>query len=571
MPAAAAAAASAASSSTAPDSVGPAPPDAFLCPITQELMADPVFAADGHSYERAEIEKWFATGKQTSPMTNSAMASQTLTANHGLKSQIKEWQGRSNAQRVADLITAVVLTDDATEIERQLGSLAQFVGQRKVVVQPQTLRKLERMVGEAPSAVHEALRVVEAECRLVVAGFAARLRDERRDQSLASAATMATKSKLAQLDIEISAAEEALGKLKKDRAKQASYVSGLERVEQECESSVAQVEKELNGYPEPLGLLEEAPSETGGSDEAVDKGQQTEAKRKRADGEEEQRTEVAKRQRVCIAGAGSSVAADCETLLREGVEWLYGNHHRVRDPVRGQLLIEAAAAAGSAVAVARCKGHGWGGHAFDTKASFDIYKKAAEQGDSDAQVMLGHCHDYGFGVEADKAEALKWYRKAAEQGNSDGAHSLGLCYARGAGVEVDTAEALKWYGNAAEQGNSDAAHSLGDLYFTGAGVQEDEAEAVKWYRNAAEQGHSLAQHSLGLCYASGAGVEEDMAAVVKWFRKAAEQGHIVAQYHLGIIFLYGAGVEEDKAEALKWFRKAAEQGHAGATRKLAAY
>ena len=161
MPAAAAAAAAASAASAASsssDSVGPAQPDAFLCPITKELMAEPVIAADGHSYERAEIEKWFATGKQTSPMTNSAMASQTLTANHGLKSQIKEWQGRSNAQRVADLITAVVLTDDATEVERQLGSLAQFVGHRKAVVQPHTLRKLKGMLGEAPSAVHEALR-----------------------------------------------------------------------------------------------------------------------------------------------------------------------------------------------------------------------------------------------------------------------------------------------------------------------------------------------------------------------------------------------------------------------------
>ena len=258
MPAAAAAAASAASSSTAPDSLGPAPPDAFLCPITQELMADPVIAADGHSYERAEIETWFATGKQTSPMTNSAMASQTLTANHGLKSQIKEWQGRSNAQRVADLITAVVLTDDATEVERQLGSLAQFVGHRKAVVQPHTLRKLKGMLGEAPSAVHEALRVVEAECRLVVAGFVARLRDERRDQNLAATAATVAKCKLAQLDIEISGAEEARGKLKTDRAMQASYLAGLKRVEQECGSSVAQVEEELNGYPEPLGLLEEA-------------------------------------------------------------------------------------------------------------------------------------------------------------------------------------------------------------------------------------------------------------------------------------------------------------------------
>jgi hypothetical protein len=30
----------------------------YFCPISMEMMEDPVVAADGHSYERAEIEKW---------------------------------------------------------------------------------------------------------------------------------------------------------------------------------------------------------------------------------------------------------------------------------------------------------------------------------------------------------------------------------------------------------------------------------------------------------------------------------------------------------------------------------
>ena len=416
---------SAAASASAASCVGSAAPDAFLCPISQELMTDPVIAADGHSYERAEIEKWFATGKQTSPMTNSAIASQTLVSNHGLKSQIKEWQGRSNAQRVADLIATVVLTDDAKEVERQLGSLAQFVAHSKAVVQPQALEKLKAMLDRASGTVHEALRVVEVECRLVVVGFASRLRDERRDQSLAASAVAAGKSKLAQLDIEISAAEEALGKLKTDRAKQASYVSGLERVEQECGSSVTQVEEELNGYPEPLALLEDASSAMArGSNDVPDEIQQLEAKRKWCEGERGQGTGEAKRQRVCVASAGSSGAGDGRTLLREGLEWWRGSNFRVEDNVRGQLLIEAAAEAGSELAVAYCKVKGWGNHAVDKKASFDLCMKVAEQGESEAQNNLGFCYRKGDGVAADKAEAVKWYRKAAEQGHSAAQNSL---------------------------------------------------------------------------------------------------------------------------------------------------
>jgi hypothetical protein len=33
------------------------------CPLTMEVMRDPVITADGQTYERAEIEKWFCTWK----------------------------------------------------------------------------------------------------------------------------------------------------------------------------------------------------------------------------------------------------------------------------------------------------------------------------------------------------------------------------------------------------------------------------------------------------------------------------------------------------------------------------
>jgi uncharacterized protein len=32
-------------------------------------MENPVIAADGHSYERGAIERWFSTGHNTSPLT----------------------------------------------------------------------------------------------------------------------------------------------------------------------------------------------------------------------------------------------------------------------------------------------------------------------------------------------------------------------------------------------------------------------------------------------------------------------------------------------------------------------
>ncbi|NXG59276.1 WSDU1 protein, partial [Hemiprocne comata] len=66
-------------------------PDEFLCPITRELMEDPVIAADGYSYEREAMENWISTKRRSSPMTNLPLPSLMLTPNRTLKMTISRW------------------------------------------------------------------------------------------------------------------------------------------------------------------------------------------------------------------------------------------------------------------------------------------------------------------------------------------------------------------------------------------------------------------------------------------------------------------------------------------------
>jgi hypothetical protein len=44
-------------------------PSSFFCPITLEMMQNPVSTVDGHTYEKVAIEQWFASGQDTSPKT----------------------------------------------------------------------------------------------------------------------------------------------------------------------------------------------------------------------------------------------------------------------------------------------------------------------------------------------------------------------------------------------------------------------------------------------------------------------------------------------------------------------
>ena len=68
-------------------------PPLFVCPITQELMREPVIAEDGYTYERKAIAQWTSRSSR-SPMTNQEMKSLNFISNYALRSAIKEWQQR---------------------------------------------------------------------------------------------------------------------------------------------------------------------------------------------------------------------------------------------------------------------------------------------------------------------------------------------------------------------------------------------------------------------------------------------------------------------------------------------
>jgi len=61
----------------------------------------------------------------------------------------------------------------------------------------------------------------------------------------------------------------------------------------------------------------------------------------------------------------------------------------------------------------------------------------AEQGNADAQTLLGAMYDNGEGVPQDYKTAVKWYTLAAKQGNAFAQSNLGVMYANGQGVPQD--------------------------------------------------------------------------------------------------------------------------------------
>ncbi|OMO63214.1 hypothetical protein COLO4_32637 [Corchorus olitorius] len=73
------------------DLVGVQVPYHFRCPISLELMRDPVTVSTGQTYDRTSIEAWVATGNTTCPVTRAPLSDFTLIPNHTLRRLIQDW------------------------------------------------------------------------------------------------------------------------------------------------------------------------------------------------------------------------------------------------------------------------------------------------------------------------------------------------------------------------------------------------------------------------------------------------------------------------------------------------
>lgn len=69
----------------------PQAPSSFYCPISMELMSEPVMVATGHTYDKECIERWLAQGHRTCPVTGQRLRHLELVPNFALRNAIQEW------------------------------------------------------------------------------------------------------------------------------------------------------------------------------------------------------------------------------------------------------------------------------------------------------------------------------------------------------------------------------------------------------------------------------------------------------------------------------------------------
>lgn len=79
-------------------------------------------------------------------------------------------------------------------------------------------------------------------------------------------------------------------------------------------------------------------------------------------------------------------------------------------------------------------------------------QRLANQGDMDAQSLLGALYSIGQGVPQDYSKAAQWYEKSANQGSALAQLNIGYMYEQGQGVRQNVATAKEWFGQSCDNG-----------------------------------------------------------------------------------------------------------------------
>lgn len=112
-------------------------------------------------------------------------------------------------------------------------------------------------------------------------------------------------------------------------------------------------------------------------------------------------------------------------------------------------------------------------------------KKAAEAGDAGAQLRLGEAllQNSSHSPE-NSANAIRWLQMSAENGNTEAMIVLGRLSRSGVGLLQNFGEASKWIQTAARRGNPEGMLELGRLYRDGVGLDKDPVMAYVWFNRA---------------------------------------------------------------------------------------
>jgi TPR repeat protein len=219
------------------------------------------------------------------------------------------------------------------------------------------------------------------------------------------------------------------------------------------------------------------------------------------------------------------------------------------------------------------------GVAQDGNKALDLFQKAADQGDPEAESAISWLREHDTLALAPKptsvptAEDILWLQKGAAQNDPKAEVSLSCLLCDGKAMPRDYGKALALAKKAAAQHYPLGELEMGDIYRQGLGRERNSSQAMTWYQKAASHNEDpsiiedRANAEIALIYATGNGVELDSTRaeeiidhLLGKIQSRAANGDAAYEVILGELYEIGCVVPKDRNQALALYQKAASQG-----------
>ncbi|KAL3370040.1 hypothetical protein AABB24_007193 [Solanum stoloniferum] len=124
-------------------------PSHFKCPISLDLMKDPVTLSTGITYDRVSIETWIENGNQTCPITKKVVKTLEPIPNHTMRKMIQEWCVVNKDYGIERIPTPriPVTSDEVTVILRKIESCCKL--QQGSESSRELVMKMRKMIKES--------------------------------------------------------------------------------------------------------------------------------------------------------------------------------------------------------------------------------------------------------------------------------------------------------------------------------------------------------------------------------------------------------------------------------------
>ncbi|KMS95186.1 hypothetical protein BVRB_011510 [Beta vulgaris subsp. vulgaris] len=125
-------------------------PDEFCCPISMELIKDPVVLSTGVTYDRPYIEKWLKDGNRICPQTQQVLSNFELFPNHLIRELIKQWcmsRGYEVPSPVQDIKVGSLTDADRKHISSLLQKLSSSLSDQK-----EAAKEIRKLTKQLPSS-----------------------------------------------------------------------------------------------------------------------------------------------------------------------------------------------------------------------------------------------------------------------------------------------------------------------------------------------------------------------------------------------------------------------------------